>query len=82
VITHDLGPGSLRRKLNAGQQALLVLACLRKGETLASLAAGFGVSCFRNSSSAISATRKGTAPYELYVSVQAFQSSIKIWETF
>ena len=26
-----------------GQQALLVLACLRKGETFASLAAGFGV---------------------------------------
>ena len=30
------------RKLNPGQQALLVLACLRKGETFASPAAGFG----------------------------------------
>ena len=35
--------GSRWRKLNPGQQALLVLACLRKGETFADLAAGFGV---------------------------------------
>jgi DDE superfamily endonuclease/Helix-turn-helix of DDE superfamily endonuclease len=35
--------GSLWRKLNPGQQALLVLAYLRKGETFAELAAGFGV---------------------------------------
>src|SRR3984957_17254281 len=33
--------GSLWRKLNPGQQALLVLAYLRKGETFAELAAGF-----------------------------------------
>jgi Helix-turn-helix of DDE superfamily endonuclease len=32
------------RKLNCEQQALLVLAHLRKGETFAELAAGFGVS--------------------------------------
>ncbi|MDP4511352.1 transposase family protein [Nonomuraea turcica] len=32
------------RRLNAGQQALLVLVYLRKGETFAELAAGFGVS--------------------------------------
>jgi DDE superfamily endonuclease/Helix-turn-helix of DDE superfamily endonuclease len=31
------------RKLSAGQQALLVLAYLRKGETFADLAAGFGI---------------------------------------
>ena len=31
------------RKLNPGQQALLVLAYLWKGETFAELAAGFGV---------------------------------------
>src|SRR5689334_23778288 len=31
------------RKLNPGRQALLVLAYLRKGETFAELAAGFGV---------------------------------------
>jgi hypothetical protein len=31
------------RKLNPGQQALLVLVYLRKGETFAGLAAGFGV---------------------------------------
>jgi hypothetical protein len=37
---HRIPAGSLRRKLNPGQQALLVLACLR--ETSASLAAGFG----------------------------------------
>jgi hypothetical protein len=36
--------GSPWRKLGAGQQALLVLAYLRKGETFAELAAGFGVS--------------------------------------
>jgi hypothetical protein len=35
--------GSLWRKLNPGQQGLLVLAYLRKGETFAELAAGFGV---------------------------------------
>jgi Helix-turn-helix of DDE superfamily endonuclease len=31
------------RKLNPGQQGFLVLAYLRKGETFAELAAGFGV---------------------------------------
>jgi hypothetical protein len=36
--------GSRRRELAPGQQALLVLACLRKGETFAEMAAGFGVS--------------------------------------
>jgi hypothetical protein len=36
--------GSPRRKLGCGRQALLVLAYLRKGETFAELAAGFGVS--------------------------------------
>jgi hypothetical protein len=35
--------GSRWRKLNPARQALLVLACLRKGETFTSLAAGFGV---------------------------------------
>src|ERR1700723_3950514 len=35
--------GSCWRKLNPGKQALLVLAYLRKGETFADLAAGFGV---------------------------------------
>jgi hypothetical protein len=35
--------GSHWRKLNSGQQALLVLAALRKGETFAELATGFGV---------------------------------------
>ena len=35
--------GSPWRKLGSGQQALLVLAYLRKGETFAELAAGFGV---------------------------------------
>ena len=35
--------GSGWRKLNAGRQALLVLVYLRKGETFAEIAAGFGV---------------------------------------
>ena len=35
--------GSCWRKLNPGRQALLVLAYLRKGETFAELAAGFGI---------------------------------------
>ncbi|WP_113702129.1 transposase family protein [Nonomuraea lactucae] len=35
--------GSPWRRLNPGQQALLILVHLRKGETLAELAAGFGV---------------------------------------
>jgi Helix-turn-helix of DDE superfamily endonuclease len=40
---HRASIGSAWRKLNPGQQALLVLAYLRKGETFAELAAGFGV---------------------------------------
>jgi len=43
IRRHRASIGSLWRKLNAGQQALLVLAYLRKGETFAELAAGFGV---------------------------------------
>jgi hypothetical protein len=35
--------GSCWRRCNPGQQALLVLAHLRKGETFAALAAGFGI---------------------------------------
>jgi hypothetical protein len=42
VRRHRAAIGSLWRKLNPGQQALLVLAYLRKGETFADLAAGFG----------------------------------------
>jgi hypothetical protein len=43
IRRHRAAIGSSWRKLNSGQQALLVLACLRKGETFAHLAAGFGV---------------------------------------
>jgi hypothetical protein len=43
IRCHRAAIGSLWRKLNAGQQALLVLAYLRKGETFAELATGFGV---------------------------------------
>jgi hypothetical protein len=43
IRRHRARIGSCWRKLNPGQQALLVLAHLRKGETLAALAAGFGV---------------------------------------
>jgi hypothetical protein len=43
IRRHRAAIGSARRKLNPGQQALLVLAYLRKGETFAELAAGFGV---------------------------------------
>jgi hypothetical protein len=44
IIRHHLKAiGSRWRKLNPGQQALLVLAYLRKGETFAELAAGFGI---------------------------------------
>jgi hypothetical protein len=43
IRRHRIWIGSLWRKLNPGQQALLVLAHLRKGETFAELAAGFGV---------------------------------------
>jgi hypothetical protein len=44
IRRHRRQIGSCWRKLNPGRQALLVLACLRKGETFADLAAGFGVS--------------------------------------
>src|SRR5512140_1635045 len=43
IRRHRRQIGSPWRKLNPGQQALLVLAYLRKGETFADLAAGFGV---------------------------------------
>jgi hypothetical protein len=43
IRRHRRAIGSTWRKLNPGQQALLVLAYLRKGETFAGLAAGFGV---------------------------------------
>jgi hypothetical protein len=43
IRRHRASIGSTWRKLNPGQQALLVLAYLRKGETFAELAAGFGV---------------------------------------
>ena len=43
IRRHRKSIGSLWRKLNPGQQAMLVLVYLRKGETFAELAAGFGV---------------------------------------
>jgi hypothetical protein len=43
IRRHRRAIGSCWRKLNPGNQALLVLAYLRKGETFADLAAGFGV---------------------------------------
>jgi len=44
IRRHRRAIGSCWRKLNCGQQALLVLVHLRKGETFAELAAGFAVS--------------------------------------
>jgi hypothetical protein len=43
IRRHRASIGSCWRKLIPGQQALLVLAYLRKGETFAELAAGFAV---------------------------------------
>jgi Helix-turn-helix of DDE superfamily endonuclease/DDE superfamily endonuclease len=43
IRRHRRQVGSPWSKLSAGRQALLVLAYLRKGETFAELAAGFGV---------------------------------------
>jgi hypothetical protein len=43
IRRHRAAIGSRWRKLNPGQQALLVLAYLRKGETFADLAAGSAV---------------------------------------
>jgi hypothetical protein len=43
IRRHRVRIGSLWRKLNPSEQALLVLAYLRKGETFADLAAGFGI---------------------------------------
>jgi hypothetical protein len=44
IRRHRKAIGSAWRLLNPGRQALLVLVYLRKGETFAELAAGFGVS--------------------------------------
>jgi hypothetical protein len=43
IRRHRRQIGSCWRKLTPGRQALLVLAYLRKGETFAELAAGFGI---------------------------------------
>jgi len=43
IRRHRVRIGSPWRKLNATEQALLVLVYLRKGETFADLAAGFGI---------------------------------------
>jgi hypothetical protein len=43
IRRHRAAIGSPWRTLNPGQQALLVLAYLRKGDTFAEVAAGFGV---------------------------------------
>ncbi len=43
IRRHRKQIGSCWRKLAPGQQALLVLAYLRKGETFADLAAGYGI---------------------------------------
>ena len=43
IRRHSRRIGSPWRKLNPGRQALLVLVYLRKGETFAELAAGFGI---------------------------------------
>ena len=43
IRRHRSAAGSRWRKLNPGKQALLILVYLRKGETFAELAAGFGV---------------------------------------
>ena len=43
IRRHRAQIGSPWRKLTPGRQALLVLAYLRKGETFAELAAGFGI---------------------------------------
>ena len=44
IRRHRRQIGSCWRKCDPGRQALLVLAHLRKGETFAELAAGFGIS--------------------------------------
>src|SRR5215468_11483035 len=43
IRRHRKAIGSCWRKLNPGRQALLVLVYLRKGETFAEIAGGFGV---------------------------------------
>ena len=43
IRRHRKSIGSCWRKLNPGQQAFVVLACMRKGETFVGLAAGFAV---------------------------------------
>jgi Helix-turn-helix of DDE superfamily endonuclease len=43
IRRHRKSAGSRWRKLNPGEQALLVLVYLRKGETLSELAAGVGI---------------------------------------
>ncbi|GII95563.1 hypothetical protein Ssi02_57940 [Sinosporangium siamense] len=44
IRRHRKAVGTVWRRLSPGQQAMLVLVCLRKGETFRELGAGFGVS--------------------------------------
>src|SRR5580700_6405869 len=63
IRRHRKQIGSPWRKLNPGRQALLVLAYLRKGETFAELAAGFGVgtaTAWRYVTEAVAADHNGT----------------------
>ena len=67
IRRHRASIGSSWRKLNPGQQALLVLVYLRKGETFAELAAGFGVGTatawrYVNETVALLAARAPEAP--------------------
>ena len=55
IRRHLKSIGSRWRKLNPGQEALLVLAYLRKGETFDDLAAGFGVGASAGLSAAFNA---------------------------
>jgi Helix-turn-helix of DDE superfamily endonuclease len=56
IRRHRRKIGSRWRKLSPGQQALLVLAYLRKGETFADLAAGLGIG------TAPGSVKAGTSP--------------------
>ncbi len=78
VRVHRREIGSVWRALNPGQQALLVLAYLRKGEPFAEV--GFGVStttCWRYVNEPSNCSRRGRRSY----GPRCARRSVRVWPT-
>ena len=87
IRCHRKRTGSPWRKLNPGRRALLVLVYLRKGETFAELAAGFGISTatawrYVNETTALLAARAPKLRQALRDATRAGHACLVIGGTF